>query len=176
MMIYGIDFDGTIVEEKYPAIGEGVEKVISFIRNLKERGDKWILITMREGESLAEAVEWLTARGIAPDAVNDNLPERIALWGNNPRKVYADIYIDDHNAGGVQLPGMETNGDVVRAMTDEKLASWRFKSQSAAGKVGWCRKYWQNPLPCRTWLSCRACVLAWLKAPAGKHQQIKEEK
>lgn len=30
-----------------------------------------------------------------------------ARFGNNPRKIYADIYIDDHNAGGLRLPAME---------------------------------------------------------------------
>lgn len=103
-MIYGIDFDGTIVEEQFPAIGKPIKKTVSFIRELQAKGHKWILITMREGKYLDDAVEWLKAQGIAPDAVNDNLPERVAKWGNNPRKVYADIYIDDHNAGGVYLP------------------------------------------------------------------------
>lgn len=103
-MIYGIDFDGTIVTEKFPEIGEPIEKVVDFIRDLQAKGHKWVLITMREGKYLDDAVEWLKAHGLTPDAVNDNLPERVAMWGNNPRKIYADIYIDDHNAGGVQLP------------------------------------------------------------------------
>jgi hypothetical protein len=60
-MIYGIDFDGTIVEEIFPEIGEPIVRVVDFIRELQERGDKWILITMREGKYLDEAVEWLKA-------------------------------------------------------------------------------------------------------------------
>jgi 20S proteasome alpha/beta subunit len=32
-MIYGIDFDGTIVEEKFPAIGKPNTVVVDFIRN-----------------------------------------------------------------------------------------------------------------------------------------------
>lgn len=103
-MIYGIDFDGTIVEEKFPEIGKPVERVVNFIQKLKAEGHRWILITMREGQYLDDAVAWLNEYGISPDAVNDNLPDRIAKWGNNPRKVYADVYIDDHNAGGVLLP------------------------------------------------------------------------
>lgn len=103
-MIYGIDFDGTIVEEKFPEIGKPNTVVVDFIRDLQARGDKWVLITMREGKHLDDAVAWLKSHGLTPDAVNDNLPERIEKWGNNPRKVYADIYIDDHNAGGLHLP------------------------------------------------------------------------
>lgn len=103
-MIYGIDFDGTIVEEKFPAIGKPIKETIKFINNLQWEGHKWILITMREGELLDNAVGWLMSQGLKPDAINDNLPARIEKWGNNPRKIYADVYIDDHNAGGLYLP------------------------------------------------------------------------
>lgn len=103
-MIYGIDFDGTIAAEAWPAIGALKPEAAAFIRELQARGDKWILITMREGEELQEALGFLAINGLLPDAVNDNLPERVAAWGNNPRKVYADIYIDDHNAGGLRFP------------------------------------------------------------------------
>lgn len=103
-MIYGIDFDGTIVEEKFPEIGKPIGCVLDFIRELQADGHKWILITMREGKYLDDAVAWLREHHLYPDAVNDNLPERIEKWGNNPRKIYADFYIDDHNVGGVQLP------------------------------------------------------------------------
>ena len=103
-MIYGIDFDGTIVAEKFPAIGKPIKETIQFINDLQLEGHKWILITMREGKLLENAVAWLKSQGLNPDAVNDNLPERIEKWGNNPRKIYADVYIDDHNAGGLHLP------------------------------------------------------------------------
>lgn len=103
-MIYGIDFDGTIVKEDFPGIGEPIKTVVDFIHRVQDTGHKWILITMREGELLKDALAFLAINGLTPDAVNDNLPERIAKWGNNPRKIYADFYIDDHNVGGVQLP------------------------------------------------------------------------
>ena len=103
-MIYGIDFDGTIVKEDFPGIGEPIKTVVDFIHRVQDTGHKWILITMREGELLKDALSFLAINGLTPDAVNDNLPERKAKWGNNPRKIYADFYIDDHNVGGVQLP------------------------------------------------------------------------
>ena len=103
-LIYGIDFDGTIVEEKFPDIGEPIAETIDFIRKLQKNGHKWILVTMREGVFLENALEFLAINDILPDAVNDNLPERIEKWGNNPRKIYADVYVDDHNAGGLTLP------------------------------------------------------------------------
>lgn len=104
-MIYAIDFDGTIVENKFPEIGEIKPEAEKLIRELQRRGDKWILYTMREGEFLSSAVEFLRSRGLLPDAVNDNLPEMCEFYHNNPRKIFANVYIDDHNAGGLVFAG-----------------------------------------------------------------------
>ena len=41
------------------------------------------------------AVEWCRQQGLTFDAVNDNLPEIINLYGSNSRKVSCDYYIDD---------------------------------------------------------------------------------
>ena len=112
MTLYAIDFDGTIVTEEYPAIGKPIPATIDFIRAIQKRGDKWILLTMREGKSLREALTFLVLRKCFPAAINDNLPERVEQWGNNPRKVYADVYIDDHNAGGLMIPKLEENKEM----------------------------------------------------------------
>ena len=100
-MIYAIDFDGTIVENKFPGIGAINPEAEQFIRQLKANGDKWILYAMREGKLLDEAVAFLTELGIPPDAANDNLLELCEAFRSNPRKVFANVYIDDHNAGGL---------------------------------------------------------------------------
>lgn len=100
-MIYAIDFDGTIVENKFPEIGEIKPEAKEFILKLQERGDKWILYTMREGEYLVDAIVFLISHGLIPDNANDNLPEMKEFYGNNPRKIFANVYIDDHNAGGL---------------------------------------------------------------------------
>ena len=102
-MIYAIDFDGTIVSNDYPEIGIFLIEAVEFIKALQARGDKWILYTMREGEKLDKAVGALRQYGLTPDAVNDNLPELKEVFGDNPRKVFANVYIDDHNAGGLQF-------------------------------------------------------------------------
>lgn len=112
-MIYAIDFDGTIVSNAFPEIGEINPEAFYFIRKIQDRGDKWILYTMREGKKLREAVEFLESFGIAPDAVNDNLPELNEAFKNNPRKVFANVYIDDHNAGGLRWEeGLGEQGEV----------------------------------------------------------------
>jgi hypothetical protein len=95
--IYAIDFDGTIVTNAWPGIGSLVIAMRDAILELERRGDKWILNTMREGEKLQEALDFLAEKGLYPDAVNDNLPELCEAFQNNPRKIYADYYVDDHS-------------------------------------------------------------------------------
>ena len=102
--IYAIDFDGTICTNKWPEIGEPIQSTVNYILAIQEHGDQWILWTMRDGERLDEALKWLDQHGLHPDAVNDNLPQMKAFYGNNPRKVFANYYIDDHNACGLILP------------------------------------------------------------------------
>ncbi|MBR1952437.1 MAG: HAD family hydrolase [Lentisphaeria bacterium] len=146
-MIYAIDFDGTIVESKFPAIGELKPEAAAFIRELRQRGDKWILNTMREGEHLAAALDFLAIHDLVPDAANDNLPEMCELYNNNPRKIYADIYIDDHNAGGLYLPG-ESNRDWLHSMTNSQLSKWIARKTNCnvcfPGTPKGERKYWYD--------------------------------
>ena len=102
--IYAIDFDGTIAFSKWPEIIGPNMEVVRFIRRLQARGDRWILWTNRNGRPLDEAVDYCAELGLIPDAVNDNLPDMIEVFGSNPRKVFANFYIDDRNAGGLWLP------------------------------------------------------------------------
>lgn len=98
--IWGVDFDGTLCEEKWPDIGEPNKVLIDFLIERRKAGDDVILITMREGVKLDEALNWCKKRGLSFDAVNDNLPRIRGFYGNNPRKIFANVYIDDHNAKG----------------------------------------------------------------------------
>lgn len=91
-MIYAIDFDGTIVTHEYPAIGRLVPHAIEVMSKLQERGDKLILLTMRSGRELGEAVSYCKDCGITFWGINNN-PEQHE-WTNS-RKVYANMYIDD---------------------------------------------------------------------------------
>ena len=96
-MIYTIDFDGALCVNRYPEIGEPRRDMIRAVLDAQRAGDRFILWTCRVGERLEEAVAWSAAQGITFDAVNDNLPDMIALYKNNCRKVFADGYIDDRN-------------------------------------------------------------------------------
>ena len=93
--IIAVDFDGTLCENAWPGIGEARAGVIDYVLGQQATGAKLILWTNRRGERLDEAVKWCAARGIAFDAVNENLPEIIDRFGGDTRKVYADEYLED---------------------------------------------------------------------------------
>ena len=69
--------------------------VINAARREKENGTALILWTCRAGERLGEAVAWCAGFGLTFDAVNANLPERLAHFKTESRKVSADEYWDD---------------------------------------------------------------------------------
>lgn len=96
-MIYAVDFDGTLCKSEYPSIGEPNTPLIEFLIKERKKGAELILWTMREGMSLQKAVNWCADRGLFFDEINDNAESQRKRYGNNPRKVYADYYLDDHN-------------------------------------------------------------------------------
>ena len=81
-MTIAIDFDGTIVEHKYPAIGEEKPFATDTLRMLIKDRHKLILWTVREGELLEEAVDWCRERGVEFYAINRDYPEE-KLENNN---------------------------------------------------------------------------------------------
>lgn len=94
-----IDFDGTIVEDKYPKIGKPLLFAFETLKKLQEKGFILILWTYRRGKHLEEAVEFCKKHGIEFYAVNKNYPEEI-FDTEISRKLKADIFIDDRNVGG----------------------------------------------------------------------------
>lgn len=110
-MIIAIDFDGTIVHDKYPEIGAAREGAVETIKKLRLEGYQLVLYTCRTGLHLARAVAWCAEQGIKFSAINDNVRSNIALYGDNPRKISADIYIDDRMAA--DLPHWEELYEIV---------------------------------------------------------------
>jgi len=99
-MIIAIDFDGTIVKDAYPKIGK--ERLFAFdvLKRLQSEGHQLILWTVRSGVLLDEAVAYCQENGMVFYAVNKNYTEENE--GNNPRKLNADIFVDDRNVGGIK--------------------------------------------------------------------------
>ena len=90
-----VDFDGTLCFSKWPDCGQPNQALITYLQEWRKNGNKLILWTCRAGEALSKAVEWCREQNLEFDAVNDNLPEIIELYGNNSRKITCDYYIDD---------------------------------------------------------------------------------
>ncbi|MGC9341297.1 MAG: BT0820 family HAD-type phosphatase [Bacteroidales bacterium] len=133
-----VDFDGTIVEHKYPEIGK--ERLFAFetLRALQKEGHQLILWTIRTGKELEEAVEYCKQNGVEFYAVNKNYPEEEYDDSSTPRKILVDLYIDDRNIGG--LPGW---GEIYQMINPEANLSpeeeMRKISSSRKGK-GWIKK------------------------------------
>ena len=100
-MIIAIDFDGVLCQSEFPQIGPPNYEVVSLVRQLIDAGHEVVLWTSRNGKELEDAVEWCKDRGLVFCAVNEPAPSNHAYYKDKyptpSRKIYADIYIDDHN-------------------------------------------------------------------------------
>lgn len=99
-----VDFDGTIVEDNYPKIGKPILFAFDTLKKLQEDGHRLILWTYRHGKALDEAVAFCKDNGIVFYAVNRSFPEE-EFDPKYSRKINADVFIDDRNAGGLQSWG-----------------------------------------------------------------------
>jgi hydroxymethylpyrimidine pyrophosphatase-like HAD family hydrolase len=113
-----VDFDGTIVDHEYPAIGK--EKLFAFqtLKELNKLGANLILWTFRTGKELDEAVEYCKRNGIEFYAVNKNYPEEV-FDDTVSRKINADIFIDDKNVGG--FPGWSNIWQMINPYEIQQL-------------------------------------------------------
>lgn len=89
-MIIAVDYDGTLEIN-----GKTNHDLLAWLQSQQCQGHVVILWTCREGERLAHALDRLARAGFAPNLVNANAPNVVARLGHDPRKVYADLYIDD---------------------------------------------------------------------------------
>ena len=137
-MIIAIDFDGTIVEHKYPKIGETKLFAFETLKELQKQGYQLILWTYRAGKELKNAVDFCKKNGIEFYAVNKNYSEEVFDEKIMSRKIYADIYIDDRNIGGflgwskiweildqtdTQLKSQKAERDINKLNYSEKIKS-----------------------------------------------------
>lgn len=111
-----VDFDGTIVESKYPDIGKPKLFAFETLKKLQQDGYLLILWTYRYGKELDEAVKFCKSNGVEFYAVNKSYPEEVLDLKKMSRKVDADIFIDDRNIGG-----MYSWGEIYHKITDLKL-------------------------------------------------------
>ncbi|SDP29916.1 hypothetical protein [Desulforhopalus singaporensis] len=96
-----VDFDGTVVDHRYPLIGPPVPGALFWLGRLQKCGARIILFTMRSdggasGDVLQQAVDYLEGKNISLYGVNRN-PDQDS-WTSSP-KVYGHVYVDDAAVG-----------------------------------------------------------------------------
>lgn len=117
-MILAIDFDGTLVDHRFPKIGEENPGAFGWLRRFQALGAKLILWTMRspafetegtgpsgvgpEVDYLQHVVDFCRERGVEFWGVNQNPQQH--TWTSSP-KAYAHWYIDDAAWGCPLCPG-----------------------------------------------------------------------
>jgi len=127
-MLIAVDFDGTIVTHEYPKIGREIPFAIDTLKRLQQEYQyQLVLWTVREGVELEEAVAYCQDRGLVFYAVNNNYPEETAK-DQQPRKLKADLFIDDRNLGGLPDWGiiyrMITSGTYLEPISSEIQAEY----------------------------------------------------
>ena len=139
-MTIAVDFDGTIVEHKYPEIGEELPFATETLKMLIKEHHRLILWSVREDKLLDDAVNWCRERGVEFYAVNKDYPEEKVEYNNHfSRKLKVDLWIDDRNIGG--LPGW---GEIYHMIHDgltwnDLLREARHSSASATPPK---KKHW----------------------------------
>ena len=96
-----VDFDGTLVDHRYPEIGQPAPDAFVWLKRFQHYGARLILFTMRSdgprhGNLLADAVAFVEAQGVRLYGINRN-PDQDE-WTSSP-KAYGEIYIDDSAYG-----------------------------------------------------------------------------
>lgn len=141
IMTIAIDFDGTIVEHKYPEIGTEIPFAIDTLKMLINDRHRLILWSVREGVLLEEAVEYCRKRGVEFYAVNKDYPEEKTTDRNFSRKLKVDMFIDDRNLGG--LPDW---GTIYRMISERKSYTDILREEMAEQSEDYYRpkkKWWQ---------------------------------
>jgi hypothetical protein len=115
-----LDFDGTVVKHRYPAVGEDIGAV-PVLKRLVANGHKLLLSSMRsrnsEGvDTLKPAIDWFAQRGISLYGINENPNQK--EWTASP-KVYGNIYIDDAALGAP----LKTDGSDAPPFIDWGIAA-----------------------------------------------------
>lgn len=100
-MVIAVDFDGTIVEDAYPKIGEPKMFVFETLREIQKHRHQLILSTTRTGKELEEAIEFCALNGIQFYAVNNSFPEE-KFDGSASRKLNCELFISCKNIGGIE--------------------------------------------------------------------------
>lgn len=144
-MNIAVDFDGTIVTNKYPEIGTERSFAVQTLKMLQEEGHRLILWTCRRDDELTDALNWCKERGLEFYAVNRDFPEENEITSlSYTRKIKADMFIDDRNLGGLPDWGaiyqmIHENKTYEEVITENYLAERQQSNYQYLPK----KKWWQ---------------------------------
>jgi 5'-3' exonuclease len=92
--IIAVEFDGVLVIDCWPNIGDINTDVIDAIRHERKRGTRFVLQISRTGEELEAAINFCMTNGLEFDGINENMHiDKSHL--HNYGRVYADEYWDE---------------------------------------------------------------------------------
>lgn len=131
-LIISVDFDGVIVVENYPDIGNLMTGAKETINKWYNQGHTILINTCRAGVFLERCKDFLYANSIMFHHLNENPPELIKRYGMDTRKLSADIYIDDRNMGGFR--GWKHADKYVHWMAYRKPLVIAIVGESGSGK------------------------------------------
>ena len=121
-MIIAVDFDGILCKNEFPKIGPANYEIIVRIRRLIDRGHEVILWTTRNGQELEDAIDWCGDYGLHFCNVNGPAPsnanEYSGVYEKESRKIYADLYIDDHDLCSEMFDRVPLVESIVKLIDD----------------------------------------------------------
>lgn len=135
-MTIAVDFDGTIVEDKYPQIGKERPFAVVTLKQLMKDGHYLILWTVRKGEKLDDAVKWCEDRGIRFFAVNKDYADDELDQLHHSRKIKADLFIDDRSVTGLPDWG------VIYQLISQKISYEDYLHQKLTGEAPRKKRKW----------------------------------
>jgi hypothetical protein len=135
-MTIAVDFDGTIVEDKYPQIGKERPFAVATLKQLMKDGHYLILWTVRKGEKLDDAVKWCEDRGIRFFAVNKDYADDELDQLHHSRKIKADLFIDDRSVTGLPDWG------VIYQLISQKISYEDYLHQKLTGEAPRKKRKW----------------------------------
>ena len=98
--VLAVDLDGTLLKDDHPALGKPIPEVVAVLRDVQAAGMKIVIWTVRdEDEKIRKHLE-------DADVPFDYINENPFGPSNGSRKIYADVYLDNH---AIQFNG-ETKG------------------------------------------------------------------
>ena len=92
--IIAIDFDGTLVTHEYPRVGKTLPYAKEVVNMLAENGHDCFLWTMRDKNTLDDAIKYCKDNNIKICAYNASTDQ----FSDSPKQ-YATLYIDDAALG-----------------------------------------------------------------------------